>query len=103
MRGLVWALAVAASPAPAAAVEGVSLRLEERYVAGTDDVSQLSLGMFGAGVRLRLAPTLDIRALALALLTAGSAERGEPAPGGLGGELGVFIGSCPAATSTISC
>lgn len=91
MRGLVWALAVAASPAPAAAMEGVSLRLEERYVAGTDDVSQLSLGMLGAGVRLRLAPTLDVRASALALLTAGSAELGEPAPGGLGGELGVFI------------
>jgi hypothetical protein len=82
------ALVVAAPPRPAL---GDELVTELRVVDGAGDVDAMRLGIVAAGARWRVAPTLDVHAVALGLATAGAAELGEPAAGGAGGEVGVRV------------
>lgn len=90
-RALVVALLLA--PLPAA---GDELVAELRVVDGVGSVDDLRLGLAGAGARWRVAPTLDVQALALGLVTVGDAALGEPAAGGAGGELAVRVVPWPA-------
>lgn len=65
--------------------------VEQRFAFGVDNVADMSLEVVGAGMRFRLAPTLDAHAVALGLVTAGTAELGLPAHTGWGGELGLRL------------
>jgi hypothetical protein len=68
-----------------------SVVVEERAVAGVDDVSEMMLGLVGVGLQWRLSDSLYAHSVGLALGTAGSAELGDPAAGALGGELGLRV------------
>jgi hypothetical protein len=81
------------APLPAA---GDELVTELRAVDGVGSVDDLRLGLAAVGVRWRAAPTLDVQALALGLVTTGDAALGEPAAGGAGGELAIRVVPWPA-------
>jgi hypothetical protein len=84
------AIAVVVTVPPRQAL-GDELVAELRVVDGAGDVDAMRLGIVAAGARWRVAPTLDVHAVALGLATAGAAELGEPAAGGAGGEVGVRV------------
>lgn len=86
-------LAVAARPAAAGEVV-----VEARATDGTGDDDALRLGLLAVGVRWRVAPTLDVHAVALGLATFGVDSIGEPAAGGGGGEVGAQLVPWPRAT-----
>lgn len=97
MRGVALALAVLAlTPAVEAQTRPLSLVTEARALAGIDDTAGLSLGVLAAGVALRAAPALEVRAMALALAPFGAARDGREATAGGGGELGMVLSPFPA-------
>lgn len=97
MRGVVLALAVLAlTPAVEAQTRPLSLVTEARALAGIDETAGISLGLFAAGVALRAAPALEVRAMALALAPFGAARDGREATAGGGGEFGMVLSPFPA-------
>ncbi|MFO0630406.1 MAG: hypothetical protein U0325_32935 [Polyangiales bacterium] len=85
-----WPATSAAQPRPLSAV------VEARALSGLDATEGLALGVLGAGVGLRVAPALELRALAIALAPFGGTRDGREATAGGGGEFGMVLSPFPA-------
>lgn len=68
-----------------------SIFADTRWVTGVDDVAGLHLWHGGVGLAWALAPTLSLRAQALAMGSEGTSPRGSAAPFGAGGELALRL------------
>ena len=69
----------------------LSLVVDARGEIGPGSVAGIDLGLVGAGLEWRATPTLRLQASALLLGATGSADVGETANGGAGGELAVRL------------
>jgi hypothetical protein len=94
---LLCALSPCAFTAVARAQEArpFALTAEVRALPGLSDVSGLTLGVLGVGGSLRVAPSLELRALGLALIPFGALDDGRASSGGGGGEVGMVLSPFP--------
>lgn len=96
-RALVLSLAAQVmTPAVGAQTRPLSAVAETRALTGLDGTAGVSLGVIAAGAALRVAPALEVRAMALALAPFGATRDGREVTGGGGGELGMVLSPFPA-------